>query len=413
MGAIRVTDGLDMTGDPRSDLVARQYKKWQYPEPIQDLAAEQAWDWFDPSHSHRIFWPDRPYKPDMDILVAGCGTNQAPTIAFLNPEATVTAIDISNESLDHGRYLKNKHGLKNLDLNLLPIEEAGALGRDFDLIVCGGVLHHMASPQAGMDALAGLLRPEGVAAIMLYARYGRIGVEIMQAVFREIGLQQDEESLQIVRTGLNWLDPTHPARSYLSIASDVGYDAGMVDTFLHGRDVSFTVQDCVALVEEAGLAFQDWFFKTTLYPPIVAAPANDFLARIARLPQRQMWSVMERLHNLNGCHMFLACRPERPQAGYRIDFTAADALDYVPLWRAGAGIDGDNFVRIGWTITLTPGQLAIAREIDGRRTIRDIAARIAQSTLGGPDHIGTQRAALELFRGLWQMDFVAIELPIN
>jgi hypothetical protein len=27
-----------MTDDPRADVVARQYQKWQYPQPIADLA---------------------------------------------------------------------------------------------------------------------------------------------------------------------------------------------------------------------------------------------------------------------------------------------------------------------------------------------------------------------------------------
>jgi len=90
----------------------------------------------------------------MDILVVGCGTNQAPTLAYTNPQARVVGIDISQESLDHRRFLKHKHGSDNLELFLLPIEDVSALGRDFDLIVSSGVLHHMAAPQTGMDALA-------------------------------------------------------------------------------------------------------------------------------------------------------------------------------------------------------------------------------------------------------------------
>ena len=68
-----------MDDDPRTDVVNRQYEKWTYPRPIQDLEAWviNNWEYFDPSHAHRIFWPDREYKPDLDILIAGCGTNQA------------------------------------------------------------------------------------------------------------------------------------------------------------------------------------------------------------------------------------------------------------------------------------------------------------------------------------------------
>ena len=137
-----------MNNDPRADVVSRQYERWSYPQPIQDLDAwlSNHWEWFDPSHAHRILWPDREYKPDLDILIAGCGTNQAAVFAATNRDAKVVAIDISQPSLNHQQYLKDKHGLWNLELHLLPIEELPTLGLDFDLIVSTGVLHHMADP---------------------------------------------------------------------------------------------------------------------------------------------------------------------------------------------------------------------------------------------------------------------------
>ena len=163
-----------MTTSPLADVVSSQYERWMYPQPILDLPGWLAnnWQWFDPSHAHRMFWPDRDSKPGIDILIAGCGTNQAAVFAYTNPEAKVVAIDVSQPSLDHHAYLKNRYAMKNLELHRLPIEEVQSLGRDFDLIVSTGVLHHMAEPKTGMKALAACLRPDGVAAIMLYAKYG-------------------------------------------------------------------------------------------------------------------------------------------------------------------------------------------------------------------------------------------------
>ena len=170
-----------MTESPRDDVVAQQYEKWTYPEPIQNLEtwAANNWQWFDPSHAHRVLWPDRPHRADVDILIAGCGTNQAAEIAYNNPAAKVVAIDVSKPSLDHEKFLKDKYALKNLELNLLPIEEVPSLNQKFDLVMSTGVLHHMDNPKAGMKALADVMRPDAVAAIMLYARYGRAGVELM------------------------------------------------------------------------------------------------------------------------------------------------------------------------------------------------------------------------------------------
>ena len=86
-----------MTESPRADLVAQQYQKWQYPEPIQNLEMWLTgnWQWFDPSHAHRLLWPDRPLNPDLDILIAGCGTNQAAVFAYTNRASKVVAVDVN------------------------------------------------------------------------------------------------------------------------------------------------------------------------------------------------------------------------------------------------------------------------------------------------------------------------------
>src|ERR1700722_11820858 len=110
-GRSRGRSTADVNSDARADVLSGQYESWRYPPPVEDLAAWSAtnWDWFDPVHAHRIFGPDRDYRPDLDILIAGCGTNRAAVFAFGNPDANVVGVDISQASLDHQRYLKDKH----------------------------------------------------------------------------------------------------------------------------------------------------------------------------------------------------------------------------------------------------------------------------------------------------------------
>lgn len=400
-----------MPNSPLADVVSGQYEKWMYPEPIRDLPAWLAgnWQWFDPSHAHRLFWPDRAYKPDLDILVAGCGTNQAAVFAYTNPRARVMAIDVSQPSLDHHRFLKDKYGMQNLELHRLPIEEAGSLGRDFDLVVSTGVLHHLADPVAGAKALAPLLRPDGVMALMLYARYGRIGVEMLQAVFRDLGLKQNEASVLMVKEAIATLGQDHPVRSYLAVAPDLAFDAGLVDTFLHGRDRSYTVADCLDLVASVGLVFQEWFLKSVYYPP--PTPGNAFHAAVAALPEETQWSVMEKINSRNGCHFFTACRADRPPHTYRIDFASPAATGYVPAFRHRCGLDGAELVRYDWRLKLDPVQLAVVQQVDGRRTIGEIVAAAATSGVLPPrSQADLEDLGRAVFRSLWQRDFLAMGL---
>ncbi|MGV1006239.1 MAG: class I SAM-dependent methyltransferase [Candidatus Nanopelagicales bacterium] len=401
-----------MPESPRADLVAQQYQKWTYPEPIQNLETFLAnnWQWFDPSIAHRVMWPDRALPSDLDILIAGCGTNQAAVFAYTNRASKVVAVDVSQPSLDHQKFLKDKYALKNLELHLLPIEELPTLDKKFDLAVSTGVLHHMDEPKAGMKAIADVLRPDGVAAIMLYARYGRAGVELMQAVFRDLDLQQDEQSLEMVKAAVAALAPTHPLRSYISIAPDLNFDAGVVDTFLHGRDRSYTVDDCLDLVHSAGLVFQDWFLKTSYYPPTLTDSGNPFYEAVNQMPAEKMWATMERVNTLNACHFFLATPAQRPTQSYRIDFAAPNALDYVPLFRYRCGVTGQQVTQVGGGIRLDPTHLAFLQHLNGERSIREIAARVAQSGLVSADQTELEYIGLELLEGLWRTDFIAIDL---
>jgi SAM-dependent methyltransferase len=405
-----------MNEDPRTDGVARQYERWPYPPPIGDLEAwsKTNWEWLDPLHSHRVLWPDRDYRPGLDILIAGCGTNQAAIFAFSNPTANVVAIDISEPSLDHHQYLKDKHGLDNLELHLLPIQQLPAWDRQFDLIAATGVLHHLADPLEGAKALAGCLRRDGVIAILLYAKYGRIGVELLESVFRDMGLGQDDTSVQKVKKAISELPPVHPVQSYLKIARDLPSDAAVVDTFLHGRQRSYTVDECIDLVASAGLVFQGWFHKTPYYPHDLPSPDAGLSPIVNALPEPMIWSVMERIATLNAAHLFLACRPERPKESYTIDFSTDASLDYVPLLRARCGVAGNEIVWGGSRLALSPAQLPFVQNIDGRRTIREIAECVARGDRSGQGGTADLEAfARTLFQELWRFDFVAMGLGVR
>ena len=323
----------------------------------------------------------------------------------------MVGVDISQPSLDHQQYLKDKHGLWNLDLRLLPIEELPTLGMDFDLIVSTGVLHHMADPAAGMKALAACLRPNGAIGVMLYAKYGRLGVEMMESVFRDFGLRQDDSSVRIVKETISLLPADHPARSYLKISNDAQYDAVLVDTFLHGRARSYSVDDCLDLVSSAGLEFQGWLLKAPYYHHDLLTAAPEFYPVLSALPERKIWSVMERIHTLNACHFFLACRNDRPKESYAVDFSTKDSLDYVPLMRMRCGLSGSQLLRPDWRMNLNAAQLPFVQNVDGTRTIGEIAAIVAQGRGPGRGSIADfEKFGRKLFQALWRLDFLAMGL---
>ena len=129
------------------------------------------------------------------------------------------------------------------------------------------------------------------------------------------------------------------------------------------------------------------------------------------LPEAKIWSVMERIHTANARHFFMACRPDRPKSSYVIDFSTPESLDYVPLFRFKCGLGGNEIFRPGWRMPLNQAQLPFVQSIDGRRTIREIAASMAQA--GGPARASAsdlEKFGRKLFQSLWRLDFVAMDL---
>src|SRR6476646_3484205 len=115
------------------DPVGEVYTQHPYPPPVENLDRARA-EWRDENRhraEYHLLWPHRPYRADLDILVAGCGTWQAAKYALCRPESRVVGIDVSPTSLDHTEQLKRKYGLTNLEIRLSPIERAEELQHSF------------------------------------------------------------------------------------------------------------------------------------------------------------------------------------------------------------------------------------------------------------------------------------------
>ncbi len=356
--------------------VARQYGEHAYPKPLDDLAEAVAagkMELTDPSLIAPLIWPEGRPRAEFDVLVAGCGTQQAALMAFNNPTARVLGVDLSETSLAHQRYLRDKHGLANLQLYQGDLREVGQIGRTFDLIISTGVLHHLADPSQGLRALASVLAPGGAMALMVYGALGRVGVYPLQDAFRRLGLNQSKDSIALVRRTLASLPAHHPVQTYLRAAEELQHDTAIVDTFLHPQDRAYTVPQLLAWVTENGLAFQSWVQNQFYYPDALVEPDTRRMIRL--LPAREQWPIVESLVATMGNHTFILRHPGEERL---IDFSGEDWPHYRPSFKRESGIaelrpDGSCRVGLmGLRFEMTAAETAVVQRIDGRRSIADI-----------------------------------------
>src|SRR5262249_28400410 len=224
---------------------------------------------------YHLFWPSATYREDFSILIAGCGTSQAAKHAVRWPDATVTGIDVSRTSVRCTETLKRTHDLHNLHVRQLPIEDARELGTSFDQIVCTGVLHHLADPDAGLAALCDVLKPNGVMHLMVYAPYGRTGVYMLQEFCRRLGVRATDAAIPDLVDALRKLPRGHPLERLLHDAPDFRHEAALADALLHPQDRAYSVPQLFDFLENSGLRFARW---------VKQAPYSPQCGVVARLP---------------------------------------------------------------------------------------------------------------------------------
>jgi len=75
------------------------------------------------------------------------------------------------------------------------------------------------------------------------------------------------------------------------------------------------------------------------------------------------------------------------------------------------GLDGTEIVRHDFRLALNPAQLPFVQSIDGRRTIREIAAHVAQSGKSPRASMADlEQFGRKLCQSLWRYDFLAMAL---
>ena len=406
---------MTRTSDPTADPVCAFYTDHPYPPPVENL--DRARDEWRDANRHRadfhLLWPDRPYRADLDILVAGCGTWQAAKYALCRPEARVVGIDVSTTCLDHTEALKRKYGLTNLELLQLPIEDAGALARRFDLIVCTGVLHHLADPDAGLRALGSVLRPDGAIYLMLYAPYGRTGISMLQDYCRRLGVGTSEREINELITVVEALPRQHPLVPLLSASRDFQSADALADALLNPRDRSYSVSELFEFIDRNGMTFGRWYWQAPYLSQCGAFAATPHATRLATLPAREQYAAMELWRGTMTCHSVIVYRSGRIVSGMNPHFEGQDWTRLVPIRlpqtlcvqeRLPAGAAGvllnrshpfhDLIVPIGVE------EKGIFDAIDGRRTIGEIV-----------DRTGADGGALarSFFEKLWRYDQVSFD----
>jgi SAM-dependent methyltransferase len=403
-----------------ADQVRHFYDRFPYPPPVDSLDTYQR-HWDDPQRrraDYHLFWPAHSYKEDFSILVAGCGTSQAAKHALRWRAARVTGIDFSAASVRCTQALQRKYDLDNLEVHHLPIERIGELGMSFDQIVCTGVLHHLPDPDAGLRSLAGVLKPDGVMHLMVYAKYGRTGVYMLQEFCRRIGIDATDDGMRDLLAVLEALPSGHPLAQLLRHAPDFRQRAGLADALLHPQDRAYSVPELFDFLEGGGLRFGRWVRQAPYSARCGVMAAIPRSGRLAELPAADQYAAAEEFRGTMVRHTVAAYRHDHTVDGHSISFAGDAWLGYVPIRMpdticvqqrlpagAAAVLINQSHTDTDLFVPIDPGEKRLFDAIDGERTIIDLVERARPST-GDTPRLDSARG---FFERLWWSDQVVFD----
>lgn len=377
------------------------------------------------SFNHFGWAGKRDLRKDGRILIAGCGTGDT-AIHFaeqmLGHSGEVVALDLSSKSIEIAKARLAKRGLEKVvtfhHMSILDAPEAG-LG-EFDVIESSGVLHHLPDPNAGLEALAKLLKPDGLMGIMVYGQYGRLSIYLVQELMQRLMTEETprSEKIAIARDFLNAI----PVGHWLTVNNSqfmgdirAPDGSGIYDLFLHSTDRAYTVPQLYDWVEGRGLQIMTIFgdlADESMYTPESYSASANINAIVAGKSRRERQAIAELMSGSIGKHFFFASKQEKTEAqptddmvisyasmqsifvkDFIASFTAAFLT--IPVGQRAEGPSRPVNDAPPLFLTHTPYATALMPLIDGTRTIGEIISAVV--TLKGAKEEDVRRDLMTLY----------------
>lgn len=253
---------------------------------------------------------DRQVNANAKVLIAGCGTGkQVINFAVSSPQTQIVAIDLSPVSLAYARLMAERYNIRNVEFKIFDILQVAELKDSFDYIISTGVLHHLESPQAGLNALNSVLKPDGLMYLGFYSSQVRKElVEIKnnvldyldtdEAGLTPVGVSRWRAQLAVQLTTQSTMQSTvqstmqAPQRAWYQVDDFFSLN-GLYDLLFHPQQAEYTPIELKTLLDNSGLNFEAMLIKpdaqAKYQAPLTANPLKDKATALV------YWHKMEQL----------------------------------------------------------------------------------------------------------------------
>lgn len=384
-----------------------------------------------PLINHYGYSGHQDFRNGFHALVAGGGTGDAAIFLAEQLRALhgrVSYLDVSARSMGIARERARARGLENIEWvhgSILELERLG-IG-PFDYINCSGVLHHLDDRDAGLAALAGVLKPDGVMGILVYSRHMRAPIYQMQELLQCVntGVGDVQTQIRYARAVVKSLPLTNLFKAQMirhKQELDAG-DAAVYDLLLHARDEPFSVPELYEWLERAGLTLLEFaspIGQKRCYQPATFIKDEALLAQIEPLPRRERQAIADLIGLASANHAFYCAwraiaLPDPRDLGLSPFFFPATDQSEAIARELGESMEtarkSDELLAIDLQfdrLEIPSDRLseALVRLIDGRASVGELIESVARSAGTNTDEV--MRAWCGLYAALNAIDWVLL-----
>lgn len=286
-------------GEQEPHHVDNHYERWPFPDchiagREGMLLLKHLREWLTQSSGHRLRFID-----------VGCGTGHGTmAIARHFPEVEFLGVDVSTRSLATASEVAATDGLSNVVFSRLDVtkDAVSSLGT-FDVVMCTGVLHHIAEESAAFATLLRLLAHDGYLVLWLYGQYGRLRHTLNQAFLQTLsGQAAPDDKFRVAREFIEQLGHRTALDSgfYTPEGSGVEglrwlteHDQWLADQMIPPYEHAYTMTEILTLFDSHEVTMHRWLGVPTDLRQHTSSEL--LLNRFAALSERQQLIAIDYL----------------------------------------------------------------------------------------------------------------------
>ena len=189
-----------------------------------------------------------------NVLIAGCGTGQHLVHVIGYQNSNIVGVDLSLTSLAYAKRKIEETGYKNVEFLQGDILDLKNLNRKFDVIECGGVLHHMKEPLEGLKVLLELLEPHGFLKLGLYSEISRKHIVRVREFIKKKKFNNTIKDIRNCREAIIKQNDDQLLHKVIH-NNDFYSTSGTRDLIFHVQEHQFTIPEISKILNDLDLEF--------------------------------------------------------------------------------------------------------------------------------------------------------------